>query len=256
MFSKIKRLFYQKTGPQSSQSSVAPPFLRASLLLLLGLALLVTGCAQQSIAQSKANATDAPAKGSYTITAPATGKLIGLISEKGERVSKGQPLFAISDAQLDAQVKDLQTRLAKAEAELKRLQQGTLNAAPAGDLSAAQAKVTAAQQKAAKLNALYAQGAISRQQAQNAQNELAQATRELQSATQLVVSSRPASPADIEAQQKGVDLLKLDLAKALAKQQEGEALSPCTGVITEVKASNNAQVEAGQVILVMQEETN
>lgn len=245
--------FQDARGTQISQSSRISS---VTLIFLVFLILILAGCAQQNTAQSKPNAADAQAKGSYTVTAPATGKLIGLISAKGERVSKGQPLFAISDAQLDAQVKDLQTRLAKAEAELKRLQQGSINAAPAGDLSAAQAKVTAAQQKAAKLNALYAQGAISRQQAQNAQNELVQATRELQSATQLVVSSRPASPADIEAQQKGVDLLKLDLAKALAKQQDGEALSPCTGLITEVKASNNVQVEAGQVILVMQEEAN
>ena len=54
----------------------------------------------------------------YAVKAPTAGKLIGLISETGERISKGQPLFAIGDAKLDKQVKDLATQVAKAEADL------------------------------------------------------------------------------------------------------------------------------------------
>ena len=100
----------------------------------------------------------------YAVKAPTAGKLIGLISEKGERISKGQPLFAIGDAQLDKQVKDLATQVAKAEADLKRMQQGTPTAAPVADTSLAQANVAAAQQKAAKMNSLLAQGAVSRNQ--------------------------------------------------------------------------------------------
>ena len=218
-----------------------------SIIILL---LALGGCAAPT---AKVEPSKHPAL--YTIKAPASGKIIGLIAEKGERIGRGQPLFAISDATLDAQVKELQMQVAKAEAELKRMEQGQTNAVPAGDLKSAQARVSAAQQKAAKMNSLLAQGAVSRQQAQAAQNELAQATAQLQAATQIVVTNQPASPEAKAAQQKIITGYKMQLAQALAQQQANEAASPCTGVITEIKVQNNATVEAEQEIIVIKEES-
>lgn len=182
----------------------------------------------------------------YAVKAPTAGKLIGLISEKGERISKGQPLFAIGDAKLDKQVKDLATQVAKAEADLKRMQQGTPTAAPVADTSLAQANVAAAQQKAAKMNSLLAQGAVSRNQAQAAQDELQRAIAQLQAAS---VSFKPASPAEIDAQQKLIVQLKAQQAAAKAQQEKNEGNSPCTGIITDLQAANNATVQKDQVIL-------
>lgn len=162
----------------------------------------------------------------YAVKAPTAGKLIGLISEKGERISKGQPLFAIGDAQLDKQVKDLATQVAKAEADLKRMQQGTPTAAPVADTSLAQANVAAAQQKAAKMNSLLAQGAVSRNQAQAAQDELQRAIAQLQAASSVSVSFKPASPAEIEAQQKLIVQLKAQQAAAIAQQEKMKATVP------------------------------
>lgn len=181
----------------------------------------------------------------YAVKAPTAGKLIGLISEKGERISKGQPLFAIVDAKLDKQVKDLATQVAKAEADLKRMQQGTPTAAPVADTSLAQANVAAAQQKAAKMNSLLAQGAVSRNQAQAAQDELQRAIAQLQAAS----SFKPASPAEIDAQQKLIVQLKAQQAAAKAQQEKNEGNSPCTGIITDLQAANNATVQKDQVIL-------
>lgn len=186
----------------------------------------------------------------YTIKAPAAGKILGLISEKGERISKGQPLFAIEDTKLDQQVKDAAAQIAKAEADLKRMQQGTPTATVnAVDTSLAQANVAAAQQKAAKMNSLLAQGAVSRSQAQAAQQELARATAQLAAASQVVVSVKPASPEQIEAQKKLITQLKAQHQALLKKQQENEAQSPCTGLITELSAANNAVAQKDQVIL-------
>lgn len=162
----------------------------------------------------------------YAVKAPTAGKLIGLISEKGERISKGQPLFAIGDAKLDKQVKDLSTQVAKAEADLKRMQQGTPTAAPIADTSLAQANVAAAQQKAAKMNSLLAQGAVSRNQAQAAQAELQRAIAQLQSASSVSVSFKPASPAEIDAQQKLIVQLKAQQAAAMAQQEKMKATAP------------------------------
>lgn len=186
----------------------------------------------------------------YAIKAPAAGKILGLISEKGERISKGQPLFAIENTKLDKEVKDAAAQLAKAEADLKRMEQGTPSAAVSpADISLAQANVAAAQQKAAKMNSLLAQGAVSRNQAEAAQAELARATAQLQAASQVTISIKPATPAQLQAQKKLITQLKAQHEKLLKQQQQSEAQSPCTGVITELLGKNNVTAQKDQVIM-------
>ena len=205
----------------------------------------LSGCSLQKADNSLGSGTISIP--TYAVKAPTAGKLIGLISEKGERISKGQPLFAIGDAKLDKQVKDLATQVAKAEADLKRMQQGTPTAAPVADTSLEQANVAAAQQKAAKMNSLLAQGAVSRNQAQAAQDELQRAIAQLQAASS--VSFKPASPAEIDAQQKLIVQLKAQQAAAIAQQEKNEGNSPCTGIITDLQTANNSTVQKDQVIL-------
>lgn len=216
------------------------------LLLLLSCVLSACGSAPQSVPTAKL----------HEVTAPAQGKVLGLIVEQGERISAGQPLFAIADPTLDTQVKELQTALAKAEAQLKRMEMGETTAAPAADTTAAQARVTAAQQQAARMNALYAQGAVARNKAQAAQAELAQAVAQLEAATKLVISTRPATAEEKTAQQQQILQLKTQLEEKLRLQQSNEALSPCTGMVSELKAQNNDSVEREQLVLIIKEESN
>ena len=218
------------------------------------LVLLATGGCSPQGSNSLGSATlSVP---TYAVKAPAAGKLMGLISEKGERISKGQPLFAVSADAVDDKAKDITTQLAKAEADLKRMEIGTSAPAPAIDLSAAQASVAAAQQKAAKMNGLLAQGAVSRNQAQAAQNELAAATTALQAASSAAVQTKSASPEQIAAQKKLVEQLKQQKAAVLTQQQQNEGISPCTGIITELTAKNNDSVQKDQVVLHIKATTN
>ena len=211
------------------------------------LVLLATGgCSPQSSNSLGSATLNIP---TYAVKAPAAGKLLGLICEKGERISKGQPLFAVGAEAVDDKAKDITTQLAKAEADLKRMEIGTSAPAPAADLSAAQANVAAAQQKAAKMNSLLAQGAVSHNQAQAAQNELAAATAALQAASGTAVQTKPASPGQIAAQKKLVEQLRQQKAAVLTQQQQNEGVSPCTGIITELAAKNNDSVQKNQVVL-------
>lgn len=216
-------------------------------LTLLLAALLISGCGNGG--QSKKIGGGPLSIPSYEVKAPASGQIIGLITENGERISKGQPLFAIGDRQLDAQAKEAAAQTAKAIAEFKRLQQGSVNPPPPADISQAQADLAAAQQKAAKMNNLLAQGAISRRQAQAAQAELQQASANFQAASRAAVSSQPASPQAIAAQQKLVDELQRQQAQIQAKQQANEAASPCTGIVAKLLAVNNDVVQQGQPVL-------
>ena len=80
------------------------------------------------------------------------------------------------------------------------MQQGTPTAAPIADTSLAQANVAAAQQKAAKMNSLLAQGAVSRNQAQAAQDELQRAIAQLQAASSVTGRNRCTAKAHCPAQ--------------------------------------------------------
>ena len=77
------------------------------------------------------NETKAPALGSgsvyftvYDITAPAEGQILGLILEKGDRIGKEQPLFAIDDKQLAEEIKHQRSpRRSRTENNAKRAKQ-------------------------------------------------------------------------------------------------------------------------------------
>ncbi len=224
-------------------------------LLVLSVLIFATGCAKDNTTQPTPQPQQKKEQQSFTVTAPQAGKIIGLISEKGERISKDQPLFAIADEKLDTQVKDLITQVAVAEAELKRMENGTATASAPIDTTALSNNVTAAQNKAAKMNSLLAAGAVSRNQAQAAQQELQQAVAALQAATNAqAVQIQKASPEAQEAQKKKIVDLKKQLEEAQKLQQANEAISPCTGIIIEVKQANGSEVTQGQEILVIQEE--
>ena len=89
--------------------------------------LLVAGCGKSAATLPTvigSGNVDIPA---YKITAPAAGKILGLILESGERIGKGQPLFAIEQPELDAAVEDAATEATRADAELTNLESGSVN---------------------------------------------------------------------------------------------------------------------------------
>lgn len=103
------------------------------------------------------NETNSPALGSgsvyftvYDITAPAEGQILGLILEKGDRIGKEQPLFAIDDKQLAEEIKQADANAARAEAELKIMQNGQSNPNNGAALAAAQQQYEQASAKEAK----------------------------------------------------------------------------------------------------------
>ncbi len=188
---------------------------------------------------------------SYSVTAPATGKIIGLIVEAQERISKDQPLFAIADEKYSS-TKELAEQLAKAEAELRRMEQSTADVTPAANLNLAQEDYNAARQKADKMQRLFEAGAISRRQAQAAQDELAQANAQLAAARQFSASLQPATLQSINAQKAAVAKLREQYNTAQSALLANEAVSPCTGTITAVHAQNNASVQQGEPVLDLQ----
>ena len=199
------------------------------LLLLFCSLLLVAGCGKPAATLPTvigSGSVDIPA---YKITAPAAGKILGLILESGERIGKGQPLFAIEQPELDAAVEDAATEAARADAELTNLESGSGEQAIAAadySLQSAESSYQAAEQNYQKMASLYAQNAIARIKVEQAQAALAAAEANLEAAkahqTRLTAK---ASPEAIEQQKQAALQAQQHYQQLLQKQQANEAQS-------------------------------
>lgn len=219
------------------------------LLLLFCSLLLVTGCGKPAATLPTvigSGSVDIPA---YKITAPAAGKILGLILESGERIGKGQPLFAIEQPELDAAVEDAATEAARADAELTNLESGSGEQAIAAadySLQSAESSYQAAEQNYQKMASLYAQNAIARIKVEQAQ--AAEANLEAAKAHQTRLTAK-ASPEAIEQQKQAALQAQQHYQQLLQKQQANEAQSPCTGIVTEKLLSSRDTAAQGQHIL-------
>ena len=220
------------------------------ILLTICLLLALSGCSQKAPTTAKQTSKTPTTPQTYNITAPKAGKIVGLIAEKGERISKDQPLFAMYDEELSKQMSTLVTDIAKEEAKLKVMQTGVPSASGVSQATL-QARYQAAQEKAAKMNNLYAQGAISRRQAEAAQAELAAASSALASGG--AASTKPASKEEQEAQGKKIAALKEQQNKTRQALQKNEVVCPATSIVKEVKLKNGDMVTTNQLVLVLEE---
>lgn len=219
-------------------------------LILLCLIFLITGCAQQTKNENDKKAASTPtAPQLHQVTSPKAGKIIGLIVEKGERISQEQPLFAYADEALDKEIDKAIADVTAAEAKLKVMEKGT-PASSGASLATLKARQQAAEQKATKMQRLLAVGGISRVQAEAAQRELQQANQALYAAQN--GSSQPASKEKLEEQKQIIQQLTKHKEELLNKRQASEVLCPATGTIKEVKVQNGAEVKENQLILVIE----
>lgn len=212
---------------------------------------MVIGCKQNQPIVSQKQKQDVTPK-LYTMTAPKNGTVVGLIAEKGERISKGQPLFAIKDENLVKNLDKIAAEIATAEAKLQVMKNGKpINTGMS--LSTLQSRLEKAQQNADKMQRLFSMGAVSRKQAEAAQAELRQATQALAAAQQATKISKPASPEEQEAQAKQLEALKESKQQLVIKLQSNEVLCPATCIVKEVKIKNGAEVKKEQPILILEE---
>ena len=226
---------------------------KLTLIILAILILALTACK---------NSTTTPALGSgsvyfpvYQITAPADGKILGLILEKGDRIGQEQPLFAVDDQQLAAEIKEAATDAARTEAEIKAMQNGQSRADNTAAVAAAQQQYEQAAAQEAKMASLYKQGAIARRQYEAASAAKAAAQAAL-SAAQSAGQPVKASPETIAEKQKLLEEQQQKYHALLQKQLALEEESPCTGIVTEKYLNAGDTAAAGQHILAIRDLEN
>ena len=228
---------------------------KLTLIILAFLILALTACKSNSSSTTPALGSGSVYFPVYQITAPADGKILGLILEKGDRIGHEQPLFAVDDQQLAAEIKEAATDAARTEAEIKAMQNGQSRADNTAAVAAAQQQYEQAAAQEAKMASLYKQGAIARRQYEAASAAKAAAQAAL-SAAQSAGQPVKASPETIAEKQKLLEEQQQKYHALLQKQLALEEESPCTGIVTEKHLNAGDTATAGQQVLAIRELEN
>ena len=228
---------------------------KLTLIILAILILALTACKSSSDSTTPSLGSGSVYFPVYQITAPADGKILGLILEKGDRIGQEQPLFAVDDQQLAAEIKEAATDAARTEAEIKAMQNGQNRADNTAAIAAAQQQYEQAAAQEAKMASLYKQGAIARRQYEAASAAKAAAQAAL-SAAQNAGQPVKASPETIAEKQKLLEEQQQKYHALLQKQLALEEESPCTGIVTEKYLNAGDTAAAGQEVLAIRDLEN
>lgn len=228
---------------------------KLTLIILAILILALTACKSNSSSTTPALGSGSVYFPVYQITAPADGKILGLILEKGDRIGQEQPLFAVDDQQLATEIKEAATDAARTEAEIKAMQNGQSRTDNTAAIAAAQQQYEQAAAQEAKMASLYKQGAIARRQYEAASAAKAAAQAAL-SAAQSAGQPIKASPETIAEKQKLLEEQQQKYHALLQKQLALEEESPCTGIVTEKYLNAGDTAAAGQQVLAIRDLEN
>ena len=228
---------------------------KLTLIILAILILALTACKSNSSSTTPVLGSGSVYFPAYQITAPADGKILGLILEKGDRIGQEQPLFAVDDQQLAAEIKEAATDAARTEAEIKAMQNGQSRADNTAAVAAAQQQYEQAAAQEAKMASLYKQGAIARRQYEAASAAKAAAQAAL-SAAQSAGQPVKTSPETIAEKQKLLEEQQQKYHALLQKQLALEEESPCTGIVTEKYLNAGDTAAAGQQVLAIRDLEN
>ena len=228
---------------------------KLTLITLAILILALTACKSNSSSTTPALGSGSVYFPVYQITAPADGKILGLILEKGDRIGQEQPLFAVDDQQLATEIKEAATDAARTEAEIKAMQNGQSRTDNTAAIAAAQQQYEQAAAQEAKMASLYKQGAIARRQYEAASAAKA-ATQAALSAAQSAGQPVKASPETIAEKQKLLEEQQQKYHALLQKQLALEEESPCTGIVTEKYLNAGDTAAAGQQVLAIRDLEN
>ncbi|MEL6500256.1 MAG: efflux RND transporter periplasmic adaptor subunit [Cyanobacteria bacterium J06623_1] len=181
-----------------------------------------------------------------------TGKLVDLKVKEGDLVEPGTPLAVLDTRNLQASKRELEGRKAQAVARLQELQAGSRPE----DIAAAQAVVNRWQQqlklerrRSSRRQSLYSQGAISREQLDEAVTSESSIQAQLdEAASQLEALQTGSRPETIAAQQGTVAELDAGLENIAIELNKSVLKAPFKGVISAREVDEGTVVSPGQKV--------
>ena len=186
------------------------------------------------------------------ITPKASGYLVELKVREGDAVNKGSLVAVIDRPDLKAQLLRDEAALAKAQAQLRDLEQGARSQElqeAAANLAAAKSQAVKAQTDFNRYSTLYREGAISSQQldaSQSAHEVAANALTAAQSRYSLMLAGN--RPETITAQRREVERSEAVLAASRTQVADLEVSSPLAGRVLSKNYERGEYVNAGAAI--------
>lgn len=179
--------------------------------------------------------------------APLVGTVAQVGVEEGDRVSSGQLLLALDDAEQHAAVEEARARLAAAEGARHRVTSVDLPSATAAR-DAAEREVRQRRRELERLRELYEAGGLSRQELELAQLAAEEAEARLEGA-RANAESLAASGADRRMADAGVAQAHQALDAALARLELTRVRSPAAGTVLIRDVEPGDAVQPGRVLM-------
>ena len=177
--------------------------------------------------------------------------LVGTVTrievEEGDRVSAGQILIALQDAELQASVAEARARLAAAEAALGRVASVDLPSA-AAVRDAAELEARQLLRDAERTRVLYEAGAVSRQELEVAER-LAETAQLRLDGARISAGSVADGGADRRAAEAGVAQARQALDGALARLELTRVRAPAAGTVLVRDVEPGDAVQPGRVLI-------
>ncbi|MBF2019665.1 MAG: efflux RND transporter periplasmic adaptor subunit [Hydrococcus sp. C42_A2020_068] len=182
-----------------------------------------------------------------------SGQLTRIVVDEGSRVKAGTPLAYLDSQRLETSRRELLARRAQAVAQLKEMQAGSrpeIIAAVRALVRDLSQQLELARQKSQRREMLYTEGAISREQRDEALNEQAvlQARRE-RAQSQLDELLAGTRPERIEAQQSLIQQYDAIIARIQLQLQKNILKAPFSATVSRRLADEGTVVSAGQAVL-------
>jgi HlyD family secretion protein len=179
--------------------------------------------------------------------APLVGTVVEVAVEEGDRVSSGQLLLALADAEQGAAVAEARARLAAAEGALRRVASVDLPSATASR-NAMEQETSQRRRELERLRVLYEAGGLSRQELEVAQLAAEAAQARLEGA-RASAGSLAAGGADRRVAEAGVAQARQSLDAALARLGLTRVRAPAAGTVLIRAVEPGDAVQPGRVLM-------
>lgn len=186
----------------------------------------------------------------------ASGTVTELLAEDGEAVKAGQVVARIRVRVSPEQITQLEQNLALTERNLNELRAGVTVSQPVYSGGASTAAVEQAAERLAKLENLYAIGAVSARERDEAAADYEAAKAAAQGSVSYERVTQAASPQAVSEAERQVRQAEAALAMARQEAAATEVTAPVGGTVYRTEVAPESEVKAGQTIVYIGDDAN
>lgn len=239
-------------------SQKAGRFMKYGFLSLLAAAFLGAGavwCYQQG--RGVLVVTEAEVAGQVVhVRTKASGKLTELLVTDGATVKAGDVIARIAVRVSPEQIRQLEQNVTLTQRNLSELRAGVTVTQPVYDGGASTAAVTQAAERLARMENLYALGAVSARERDEAAADYEAAQAMAQGSVSYQTVTRAASPEAIREAERQVQQAESALASARQESAATEVAAPVSGTVYLTEAAPESEVKAGEIIANIGDDAN